>query len=292
MSNDTLKVPNKQEFAINNIQMNMSRAEVEKVLGKPKRVTTNEYGTKWYTYYHHNYKGFILVSYINNKVHALYTNQNSISSKSKIKYNSPKHFVREQLGKPLKYKRKGNKRFKVDNREYDNYEKDGMYTTIFYDKYNQQNLTAILIVSKKMENRLQDQYGVQTKNLASSFELQNFDIINGERAQRNLSTLSYSKALQSVAKRHSYDMIKNNYFDHQDLEGNSPFDRIKQRQISFNGAGENIAAGQQNSIFAHQAFMNSKGHRRNILRSEYKMLGVGVDFDKTNRPYWTENYLY
>ena len=66
----------KQDFAINNIQMNMSKDKVENQLGKPKRVTSNEYGTKWYTYYNNDYDNFIMVSYLGNKVNALYSNQN------------------------------------------------------------------------------------------------------------------------------------------------------------------------------------------------------------------------
>src|SRR5699024_6223826 len=65
---NALKVPDEQEFALNNIQMNMSKDEVETKLGKAKRVTSNEYGTQWYTYYSENYKRFIMVSYIKGKV--------------------------------------------------------------------------------------------------------------------------------------------------------------------------------------------------------------------------------
>ncbi|HDG6424117.1 TPA: CAP domain-containing protein, partial [Staphylococcus aureus] len=84
-----LDTPKKQQFAFNNIQMNMSKSDVEKTLNKPKRVTFNEYGTKWYTYYDDDYNNFIMISYMKDKVNALYTNQNIITSKSKIKYNTP-----------------------------------------------------------------------------------------------------------------------------------------------------------------------------------------------------------
>lgn len=53
-------------------------------------MTSNEYGTKWYTYYNDDYQNFLMVSYINNKVNALFSNQNIITSKSKIKYNTLK----------------------------------------------------------------------------------------------------------------------------------------------------------------------------------------------------------
>ncbi len=77
-------VPSKQEFAVNNIQMNMTKGAVEEKLGSPQRVTSNEYGTNWHTYYSDHYRAFVMVSYIDDKVNALYSNQNVISSKSKL----------------------------------------------------------------------------------------------------------------------------------------------------------------------------------------------------------------
>ena len=76
----------------------------------------------------------------------------------------------------------------------------------------------------------------------------------------------------------------------QQTHGESPFDRLKDDDIDFNAAGENLAYGQQNSIFAHEGLMNSLGHRKNILNTNFSTLGVGVDFNDKRQPYWTENY--
>ena len=117
-------------------------------------------------------------------------------------------------------------------------------------------------------------------------------MINAERAQRGLNTLTFDDDIATVARKHSKDMVDNNYFDHTNKSNQSPFDRLKHDGISFNGAGENIASGQQSSIYAHQGLMNSLGHRKNILRKEFKNIGVGVDFNDGDQPYWTENYTY
>lgn len=85
-------------------------------------------------------------------------------------------------------------------------------------------------------------------------------------------------------------MAENDYFDHTNLDDESPFDRLKADDIKFNAAGENLAYGQMNSIYAHEGLMNSLGHRKNILRSSYNELGVGVAFNDERQPYWTENY--
>lgn len=285
-----MDTPKKQQFAFNNIQMNMSKSGVEKTLNKPKRVTFNEYGTKWYTYYDGDYNNFIMVSYIKDKVNALYTNQNIITSKSKIKYNTPKSVVRQRLGEPETEIVKGRVRYEQNNKEYDVFHKNHIYTTVFYDKHRRNNVTAVLQVSDAMENRLKEQYGAPSKSLADSFELQNFDLVNAERKQHQLSTLKYSKQNSETARKHSKDMAKNHYFDHTNLKGQSPFDRLKKDGITFNSAGENLAYGQVSSIYAHQGLMNSIGHRKNILNDTFKILGVGVDFNDEKQPFWTENY--
>ena len=96
--------------------------------------------------------------------------------------------------------------------------------------------------------------------------------------------------MSNTARNHSEDMVKQNYFDHNNLDGESPFDRLKDDDIDFNAAAENLAYGQQNSIFAHEGLMNSLGHRKNILNTNFSTLGVGVDFNDKRQPYWTENY--
>ncbi|API80634.1 TPA: CAP domain-containing protein [Staphylococcus argenteus] len=285
-----MDTPKKQQFAFNNIQMNMSKSEVEKVLKQPKRVTFNEYGTKWYTYYDGDYNNFIMVSYIKDKVNAIYSNQNIITSKSKIKYNTPKSVVRQRLGEPETEIVKGRVRYEQNNKEYDVFHKNHIYTTVFYDKHRRNNVTAVLQVSDAMENRLKEQYGAPSKSLANSYELQNFDLVNAERKQHELPTLKYSKQNSETARKHSKDMADNHYFDHTNLKGQSPFDRLKKDGITFRSAGENLAYGQVSSIYAHEGLMNSLGHRKNILNDAFNTLGVGVDFNDEKQPFWTENY--
>lgn len=231
-----------------------------------------------------------MVSYINNHVNALYTNQNLISSKSQIKYDTPKDVVREKYGSPIQVIKKGKVGFDVKSNEYDVFHKDHIYTTVFYDKHRDNGVKSLLQVSEKMENRLRYQYGKPSKLLAKSFELQNFDIVNAERKQHGLKTLDYSKDVSHTARKHSIDMVKHNYFDHVNQKKLSPFDRLKKDGIEFNAAGENLAYGQLNSIYAHEGLMNSLGHRKNILNTHFDYLGVGVYFNDRRQPFWTENY--
>ena len=85
-------------------------------------------------------------------------------------------------------------------------------------------------------------------------------------------------------------MIQNDFFSHNNLSGQTPFDRMKNAGISFFTAGENIARGQMDGIFAHEAWMNSPGHRKNIMGyCEY--LGVGVFANGKNTICYTQDFF-
>lgn len=86
-------------------------------------------------------------------------------------------------------------------------------------------------------------------------------------------------------------MVDNDYFDHTNKQGLSPFDRLDNDGFDYVTAGENLAYGQISSVYAHHGLMNSLGHRKNILNKDYKELGVGVDIGEDLQPYWTENYI-
>ena len=101
-------------------------------------------------------------------------------------------------------------------------------------------------------------------------------LINIERANHGLAPLQLSSELSRVAESHSQDMASKDYFSHTSPEGLSPFDRIKGAGISYGAAAENIAAGQKTAESVVKAWMNSDGHRKNILNANYKKTGIGV----------------
>ena len=69
-------------------------------------------------------------------------------------------------------------------------------------------MTALLQVSENMENRLRQQYGVPSRELEKSFELQNYDLVNSERKQHGLNTLNYSSKISNTARKHSKICLK------------------------------------------------------------------------------------
>ena len=109
----------------------------------------------------------------------------------------------------------------------------------------------------------------------SSDEQEVFNLINQQRQQNGLSALSINSEVQNVARIKAKDMVDKNYFSHTSPTYGSPFDMLKSFKISYNTAGENIAGNSSNSG-AVNAWMNSSGHRANILNSSFNQTGIGV----------------
>ncbi len=113
-------------------------------------------------------------------------------------------------------------------------------------------------------------------------------LVNSERAKAGCAALTANSTLTSVARAHSADMAKRNYFSHTNPDGASPFDRM--RAAGYNGRlmGENIAAGYRTAAAVMQGWMNSSGHRANILRCGYREIGIGFVTGGSYGTYWTQ----
>jgi uncharacterized protein YkwD len=287
-----LTVPSDQTFSIYNIVMGDSKDKLEQELGEAKRQSTNEYGVSWNAY-HENYRNFLMISYDeNNQVNGLYTNQDLLSSSSGIEMGVSKEVVQNELGEPLSNIRKGLTLYQLQNNgEQEVYQVDGSYVTVFYDKHENDTVTAIQIIDESLEANKKNFYSEASPELKEGFEFQLFDLTNATRVEKGLNALSWDDQVRDTARKHSLDMAEQNYFSHTNLEGESPFDRMEEDQVAFRTAGENLAYGQLSSIFAHEGLMNSKGHRENILQPHYEHLGVGVAFNGKAQPYFTENFF-
>lgn len=287
-----LDAPAEQSFSVHNIEIGDYRDQVETQTGKPKRSSFNEYGVDWTTY-HENYHNFFMVAYDNaNDVAGLYTNQDLIVSTYDIKIGTSKKDVQNQLPEALTGIQKGLVNYRVKNDgEFDTFLIDQNYVTIFYDKHENNSVTAIQIISEELENNKEGMFGEPSAELKEGFEYQLFDLTNAERVTHGLSVLNWDDGVRQTARSHSADMAENHYFNHTNQQGLSPSGRMERDGIAFRGAGENIASGQMSSIFAHEGLMNSLGHRENILHRDYQFLAIGVAFDDEKTPYYTENFV-
>ncbi|WP_029192243.1 CAP domain-containing protein [Paenibacillus harenae] len=109
----------------------------------------------------------------------------------------------------------------------------------------------------------------------SAFQTQVIDLVNQERAKAGLSALKSDSLLTKVATEKARDMDVNNYFSHTSPTYGSPFDMMRQFGVTYSYAGENIASGQRTPQEVMNAWMNSSGHRANILSGNFTKIGVG-----------------
>ena len=121
-----------------------------------------------------------------------------------------------------------------------------------------------------------------------AYEREVVRLVNLERAKAGLSSLEYDWQLSRVARYKSEDMQKNKYFSHTSPTYGSPFNMMKSFGISYKTAGENIARGYQTPSAVVNGWMNSNGHRANILNSSFTHIGVGY---VANGNYWTQMFV-
>jgi uncharacterized YkwD family protein len=122
----------------------------------------------------------------------------------------------------------------------------------------------------------------------SSIEQQVLTLTNQERAKGGLKPLATDAALMNTARAKSTDMSKNNYFSHTSPTLGSPFDQMKAKGIQYKAAAENIAMGQKTAAEVVKGWMESPGHRANIMNGTYTHIGIGYD---ANGNYWTQQFI-
>ncbi|WP_413467440.1 CAP domain-containing protein [Metabacillus niabensis] len=114
------------------------------------------------------------------------------------------------------------------------------------------------------------------------------DLTNAERKKNGLPALKADTQLSGVAQKKSEDMRQNNYFSHTSPTYGSPFDMMRDFGVTYKTAGENIAQGQRSAQEVVQAWMNSEGHRKNILSKDFTHIGIGYD---SNGHHWTQMFI-
>ncbi|GAA4638386.1 hypothetical protein GCM10023196_095880 [Actinoallomurus vinaceus] len=120
-------------------------------------------------------------------------------------------------------------------------------------------------------------------------EQQVVSLVNTQRAKNGCGPLHVDGRLHSAAQKHSDDMATRHFFDHTNPDGKGPGDRITAAGYRWSGWAENIAAGQQTPADVMNSWMNSPGHRANILNCGYRDIGVGVAYG-SGGPWWTQDF--
>ncbi|MEV4561756.1 sigma-70 family RNA polymerase sigma factor [Kitasatospora sp. NPDC049285] len=115
------------------------------------------------------------------------------------------------------------------------------------------------------------------------------ELVNTERAKNNCPPVKSNAQLATAAQKHSDDMAARSFFDHTNPDGAGPQQRIDAAGYRWSAWGENIARGQKDASSVMDSWMNSPGHRANILNCGYAELGVGIHLG-AGGPWWTQDF--
>jgi uncharacterized YkwD family protein/spore coat assembly protein SafA len=160
---------------------------------------------------------------------------------------------------------------------------------------NQVGLSELISANPQLQNPNMIMPGqkisIPNQQDIKALENQVINLVNVERAKAGLAPLKANWQLSRVARYKSQDMINNNYFDHISPTYGSPFNMMENFGIKFTAAGENIAMGQNTPQEVMNAWMNSPGHRSNILSPAYTDIGVGLAKTSSGVCYWTQDFI-
>lgn len=123
---------------------------------------------------------------------------------------------------------------------------------------------------------------------ASSVHRQMLDALNSYRRSHGLATLYYSKTLEAAADDHAEDLYRRNFFDHQNPDGEMPWDRAEEAGYCNGSVGENIASGYPTVAAVQVGWQNSPGHNENMLRSNWEHVGMGYYASPDGNHYWVQ----
>ncbi|OEH93380.1 stalk domain-containing protein [Bacillus solimangrovi] len=279
----TMKEEKKETFdtyTFSDVSLGESKNSLVEKRGKPERIDESRNGFYWYVY-NEDYKTYAQYGIKDNKVVTIYSNASNWSSELGIRIGVSQQKV-ENLYKGF------------DNDDIDWYQNIDTYhlnnsvVKLFYDSLDSQAIQAVFVTS---DRGFLTNYIEWNQEIIDSYEKQVFDITNAERVKRDLKPLQWNNKLSSVARNHSVDMAKRDFFDHVTPDGTGIEDRVKAGGLSICYLGENIHLNSRgNAMNAHQGWMNSEGHRKGILNRKYVSLGVGLEVNDDGIAYFTENF--
>ncbi|HZG57059.1 CAP-associated domain-containing protein [Paenibacillus sp.] len=277
-------------FVVGGVAIGDAESTAVAKLGQPARKDPSEYGFTWYVY-NDDYSEFAMIGVANGRVVGLFTNADNWRAKDGLALGASADAVRAAYGAPVRLVKDN----VIVNDEADEeasvFLVDGAaYATVFFDKHDGYKAAAVLVVDKAVEDARKSPYPAASDALRAAFERQSLDLANASRARFGLPPLQWNETIAGTAREHSRDMAERGFFDHDNPDGLGPFDRMKADGLSLRAAAENIAAGQTNAIYAHASWMNSLGHRVNILNADVQRLGVGVFFGGDLHLYYTQNF--
>jgi uncharacterized protein YkwD len=254
------------------------------------RTDASEYGFTWYIY-NKDYKTFLMLGVEGDTIVAYYSNSPTVLKTNSVNSAQTRDQVRAAYGEPIQYRTLGTTVVMLNDVDVtDVYDRDGYTTTVYFDKYNKMKVDGVLKVPTAYEQKVAGVNMELNDALLTAYTRQSFDLVNAARAVRRVATVKWDGQLAGLAAFRSTDMRDRDYFDHYSPEGTSPAGYASQMGIKYKKLGENISCGHKNAIAAHEGFMNSKGHRDNLLNKAYNKLGNATVYGGSKYVYLTNNF--
>jgi uncharacterized protein YkwD len=279
--------------AILGLSIGDSADTLESVLGQPARKDASVFGSEWWVY-NQDPQNYTQVEVKNGTVVGIYSNNSSWAFKG-IHTGSSAEDVKNALGYAasvsIPY---GNAAFMLKNDDNDKllFLIHQQPVIVYIDKFTRK-VASFRFISvsgllrgqfynasyryTKTDPALSLKMPEVTPEMNAANEKEIFDITNSYRLKNGLSGLTWNEAAAGIARAHDIDMRDNHYFDHKSpTTGLDPFQRMDQAGIEFTVAAENIAEGQADAADVTEGWMDSEGHRKNILTGALQTLGVGA----------------
>ncbi|HIW31334.1 MAG TPA: S-layer homology domain-containing protein [Candidatus Paenibacillus intestinavium] len=243
-------------------------------LGKPDRKDASEFNFTWYIY-NKNYNSFAMYGISNeNKVVALYSNARNVwGLQNAILVGSSYTNLNKYIGKEVT----------LNLFSYYQSKQDGIITNYYVDKFSDNAVDGILQYDASYSGK----GPAGQEQIDAGYEQQILDFTNVFRNKNNLKNmLSWNEKAAKAAYLHSKDMYTHKYLDHINKAGLDPQARMEVAGLTNFGGGENIAYGYDNGFAVYVGWINSLGHRENMLYPDYKELGVGA-----YKTYYTQDFV-
>jgi uncharacterized protein YkwD len=282
------KLLTSNSFNIQGIAIGDAVSDLITKRGKPDRIDASQYDFEWYIY-NKDYKQFLQVGVKDSRIVALHSNILPWNGKG-LDHQANRVIVHEKLGDPLDGIIIGNTKYTETANDRDVYLINNQYYLyLYYDLFDGDKVESIYMLDKQSRESLEGFYSSGGSEVVRAFELQVLDIVNATRVKRGLPVFKWSEQAAIVARSHSSDMAAKGYFNHVNIAGQLFSDRMIDGGIDFVTAAENIAAGGEDAFRTHVQWMNSEGHRKNMLAKQ-TYLGVGVSFGGEYKIYYTQNF--
>ncbi|MFZ3579388.1 CAP domain-containing protein [Virgibacillus sp. DJP39] len=278
--------------------------QLSESFGEPVRKDLSAYGYEWWVYTNNEQK-YIQFGVLDNKVITIYVTGKDLYA-NQLYAGQPYQEVNKQFSFKDKVSMSqgiSTYTFKLNNEEMQMRPlvkvAENVFVQYYFDTFTSK-LSAVRVSTGEVLLK-QRPYSIEYRGklpaksnlsdeewnkIESGMEQQIFSITNIIRSQFDKSSLNWGESVSKVAFLHSKDMAENNYFSHYGLNGDGLKERLAAQKVYYLSAGENIAAQYPDAPAAVQGWLNSEGHRKALLESDYTHLGVGV-----YHFYYTQNFL-